>query len=166
MGASRQIYIGPYVEVAYPKTQATIDRCQDKFNCPDPEGREAGIIPHSYCPQCGISSKQRISVYVPRPDYIELLGHERLTAVSGDLLGGEFDAEDESATDVLIPNERFNPGGGRDVFGDESQDLTDVDMSAEREAFMNRYGESLKTLRLQFGDSHVHVRWGYISYWM
>lgn len=163
MGIDQKIYLGPYFEVRSPKRIETIDRCRFQDRCPDPKNTRVD----RFCKECGIELRNRITKHRKRPDFEELLdGQALVDCVDNQGLSPlEEDADESEFTSVLIPNLAHIDALDRDVWCEESQDLTELSFGNETRWMSKRYKKELEILIDAFGQENVRTRWGFLVYW-
>ena len=155
MGVERTMYLGPYFEVRYPKVTRRQDICIRGSRCPDPQATNT----NDFCSKCGIDLEKRVHHVLVREDFYELLEGETLRP------GSEDEGDDDTLVEYLFPNLSCITPFGRDIWLEESQDLTDVKTKGEIRWMVDRYTKELAILTEKFGRENVLVKWGYITFW-
>lgn len=162
MGVEQKVYLGPYFEVCSPKQTRIIDRCRFPSECPDPEGKRVD----RYCNKCGLELRDRKVERSGRVDFDEIVGVDRLIVCTDNAGLSPFeDGDEDGFIDILIPNLMVIDDFDRDVWCEESQDLTEISTGSETHWMRKRYKKELKALLDAFGQENVRTRWGFITYW-
>lgn len=162
MGVEKNVYVGPYFEVSYPKEPKEYDSCKNKSECPDKSGEESRrSIPNSWCSKCGIKLCKRFTTQSYRADFLEVFDNEeKLRAIKDD------DDEDEGGayTDFLIPNIR--PSSTPREFEPEfPQEIAQEDRGTELLWIRRCFKDEHVILKEKFGDANVQVCWGVLVWW-
>ncbi len=161
MGYSTYLHIGPYVEVHVPLANVRKDTCRNKEECPS-DGTVSG-----FCQKCGLdlskrfsfSNKHSPSLWHVLEDYEDrLVGFVQNWGKTPEgreicvLFGNQHYLDRKCEWDLSYGDDqlRLNPGEFPQVL--------------ECHALEKFYKAEMEALRKAYGEEHVLVKWGIVTY--
>jgi hypothetical protein len=158
MGIDHNAYIGPYLRVTGTVEKREVDYCAD-HNRGDA----------AYCPQCGKSKKDRISVKegnnAPGDWQGEYPKGEFYNYLSSTAHYSDPDIKDGKRTYIYIPNRYYKEmsipsiEGGK--YSEEEVDLEALNVAEMKKKFTKLFKDEIAYLKQWF---EVEIKFGYISY--